>query len=122
MRRAMNKVNQATIDRTIIERYTDQPARMPVEVRRAIEGAWGGHPVQLYALIDLDAGMRLSEAWLALGPEHVAVARRDGEAWSVETLARRAVGAMRETPGLSGSSLTFLGEPDEPALAIVRYT
>jgi ATP-binding cassette subfamily B protein len=118
----MNKVNQATIDRTIIERYTDQPARMPVEVRRAIEGAWGGHPVQLYALIDLDAGMRLSEAWLALGPEHVAVARRDGEEWSVETLARRAVGAMRETPGLSGSSLTFLGEPDEPALAIVRYT
>ena len=38
----MKKANQPTIDRTIIERYTDQPARMPVEVRRAIEGAWGG--------------------------------------------------------------------------------
>ena len=56
-----------TIDRQIIERYTDQPVRMPSEVRDAIEGAWGGRPVQLYALADLDAGLRLSEAWLALG-------------------------------------------------------
>ena len=64
----MSKQNQHTIDSQIIERYTDQPARMPAEVRTAIEDAWGGRPVQLYALVDLDAGMRLTDTWLASGP------------------------------------------------------
>ncbi|HSM59719.1 MAG TPA: ABC transporter ATP-binding protein [Longimicrobiales bacterium] len=112
---------QKTIDRRIIERYTDQPARLPADVRAAIEHAWDGRPVQLYALVDLDAGMRLTEAWLALGADDVAIARR-GEEWSVHSFARARVTAMRETPGLSGSTLVFLGEPDEPALAQVRYT
>ena len=47
----MSKHNQQTIDSQIIERYTDQPARMPAEARATIEGAWGGRPVQLYALV-----------------------------------------------------------------------
>ena len=129
----MNETTQNTIDRRIIERYTDQPVRMPAEVRAAIEGAWGGRPVQLYALTDLDAGMRLGEAWLALGERDVAIARPDAPkdtsgdagtdtAWRVHTLARADVRAVRETPGLSGSTLTLLGEPDEPALGVVRYT
>ena len=117
----MRKRNE-TMDRQIIERYTDQPVRMPVEVRSAIEGAWGGRPVLLYAMADLDAGMRLSEAWLALGEGALALAReRDGE-WVVTSIARSRITALRETPGLSGSALTFLGEPDDPALMVVRYT
>jgi ATP-binding cassette subfamily B protein len=123
----MNERTQNTIDRRIIERYTDQPARMPVEVRSAIEGAWGGRPVQLYALTDLDAGMRLGEAWLALGEHDVAIARRPEDAradgsWTVQTLRRADVRGVREIPGLSGSTLTLQGEPDEPALGVVRYT
>ena len=119
----MDTQNQQTIDRRIIERYTDQPARMPSDVRAAIEGAWGGRPVQLYALADLDAGMMLAEAWLALGEESLAIARRGTEGgWSVDSFPRRRIEAIRETPGLSGSTLTFLAEPDEPALAVVRYT
>ena len=118
----MEKETQRTIDRRIVERYTDQPARMPVAVREAVEGAWGGRPVQLYALVDLDAGMRLDEAWLALGPDEVAIARRADGGWDVHSFPRERLEAIRETPGLSGSTLTFLGAPDEPALGFVRYT
>ncbi len=117
----MSREHQSTIDRRIVERYTDQPARMPAEVRAAIEGAWGGRPVQLYAMVDLDPGLRLTEAWLALGEDAVAVARQ-GDGWEVRSFLRTAVEAVRESPGLSGSTLTFLGAPDEPALAVVRYT
>jgi ATP-binding cassette subfamily B protein len=110
------------MDQEIIDRYTDQPARMPAEVRAAIEDAWGGRPVQLYALTDLDAAFRLTEVWLALGVSHVALARRSRDDWVVTSFARSAVEAVRESPGLSGNTLTFLGEPDEPALGVVRYT
>jgi ATP-binding cassette subfamily B protein len=143
----MNASNSG-MDRQIIARYTDQPERMPAEVRRAIESTWGGRPVQLYALADLDVGMRLTEAWLALGPEELAVARRTqapavepggaaardaratsregapGESarWQVHSVPRRRISAVRETPGLSGSTLAFLEAPGEPPLAVVRYT
>ncbi|MDH3270520.1 MAG: ABC transporter ATP-binding protein/permease [Gemmatimonadota bacterium] len=118
----MDNETQQTIDRRIIERYTDQPVRLPGDVRAAIEGAWGGRPVQLYALVDLDAGMRLTEAWIALGEAHVAVARQSDGSWVVDTFDRGRLEAVREAPGLSGSTLTLLGAPDEPALAMVRYT
>ena len=42
-------------DEAIIDRYTNQPLRLPTRVRRAIENEWGDEPVQLYALGDLDA-------------------------------------------------------------------
>jgi ATP-binding cassette subfamily B protein len=117
----MSKTNK-TMDLEIIERYTDQPGRMPVEVRRAIEDAWGGRPVQLYALTDLDGAMQLTEAWLALGEDHIAVAKQDGGGWDVLVIPRRRIRAVRENPGLSGSTLAFLAEPSEPALCVVRYT
>ena len=40
-------------NRRIVERYTDQPSRLPSELRRQIETLWQGDPVQLYALADL---------------------------------------------------------------------
>lgn len=64
------------MDHEIVTRYTNQPERMPAGARAAIEAAWNGAPVQLYALADLDAKLRLSETWVALGPVHLAVARR----------------------------------------------
>ncbi len=62
-------------NREIITRYTDQPDRMPADLRATIESVWGGKPEQLYAIADLDASMRIAEIWVALGPEHVAIAR-----------------------------------------------
>jgi ATP-binding cassette subfamily B protein len=112
-----------TQNRAIIERYTDQPARLPQDLRRRLEADWDGEPVQLYAMADLDARMRLTEAWLALGPSRLALARRtDGGEWDVEGVSRHRVEAVRDAPGLSGSVLTLLGDPDEPALLRVRFT
>jgi ATP-binding cassette subfamily B protein len=116
-------MNETTMDQRIIARYTNQPERMPAEVRRAIEGAWGGRPVQLYAFADLDAGMRFTEQWLALGESEVALARAGGgDRWEVRSFPRSGITGLAEIPGLSGSTLTFLGGLDEPALAVVRYT
>src|SRR5213596_1814010 len=110
------------LDDHIIERYTAQPTRLPAELRRQIEHAWQGAPVQLYALADLDQGLRLTEAWLALGPRHLAVAKRDSQGWDVRSVERSRIEAVREAPGLSANTLTILGSPGEPALALLRYT
>ncbi len=107
----------------IIERYTNQPPRLPFALRARIESLWGNEPVQLYALADLDAAMRLGEAWVVLGPSQVAVARKNesGE-YDVSSFDRGRVTAMREAPGLSGSVLTILGSEREPPLETVRFT
>ena len=63
-------MNHAVIDQDqeVITRYVRQPARLPAELRAQVEREWNGEPVQLYALADLDAGLKLSESWLLLGP------------------------------------------------------
>ena len=110
-------------DREIVARYTDQPTRLPVELREEIETSWGNQPVQLYALADLDASMRITEQWVALGPDRIAVARRkDRGGWDVYSFDRARIREVRDAPGLSGSVLSFLATPDEPALAVLRYT
>ena len=113
---------QQHLDDHIIARYTAQPARLPLELRRQIEHTWQGAPVQLYALADLDQGLRLTESWLALGPRHIAVAKRSDEGWEVRSIPRADVEAVREAPGLSANTLTILGAPGEPALVLLRYT
>jgi ATP-binding cassette subfamily B protein len=109
-------------DRQIIDRYTDQPATMPPAVREAIEAGWGGDPVQLYALADLDGSLQLTRSWLAIGPGHVALARDVGGRLDVSTFPRASIRAVRLEPGLTCNTLRFLGEPGEPALARVRFT
>ncbi len=59
----------------------------------------------------------------ALGPTRVAIAKaRDGEGWGVYSFERSRVKQVRDAPGLSANVLSFLGAPDEPALAVLRYT
>jgi len=105
-----------SLDQRIIERYLGQPARMPVEVRRRAEAALGG-PVRLYAMVDLDEGMRLTRRWVALGDERLAVL---GE--TERTFQRAAIRAIHESPGLSSTRLLVLGQLDQPPLADLRYT
>jgi ATP-binding cassette subfamily B protein len=110
-------------DQEIISRYIGQPARLPAELRARIEREWGNQPVQLYALADLDHGLRLHESWLALGPRHVALARPVSEGtWTVHSVERSRIHAVQEAPGLSANTLLLLGMPDDPPLAVVRYT
>src|SRR3989449_11275723 len=112
------------LDTEIVARYTDQPPRLPAELRRLIEASWHGAPVQLYALADLDHALRLTQVWVALGPGHLAVARPVDltETWEIETVERARIQAVGEAPGLSASTLTMLGRPGEPPLAVLRYS
>jgi ATP-binding cassette subfamily B protein len=112
----------ARTDRAILERYTDQPAALPRELRTSIERRFHGRPVQLYALADLDASLRLSESWLALGPRDAAVASLQGSRPEIRTFPRSAIRAVRLDPGLTCNTLTLLGELGEPALAQLRFT
>jgi ATP-binding cassette subfamily B protein len=109
-------------DRQIIERYTLQPAGLPRDLRRRIEDSWGGGPILLYALADLDPAMKLARTWLALGEARVAIASEAHGDVEVRSFERSAVRGVRVMPGLSCSVLTLLAGPDEPALAVLRYT
>jgi ATP-binding cassette subfamily B protein len=103
----------------IIGRYLGQPDRLPAETRAAIEHEFNGAPVQLYAMADLDGAMKFARRWVALGPHHLAIVREDG---TINTIERSSIRALREEHGLSCTTLTLLGEPGEPALAVLRYT
>jgi ATP-binding cassette subfamily B protein len=95
-------------------------------LRSRIEREWGGKPVQLYALADLDHALRLGEWWFALGPEHVALARPvaggAGNDWDVRSVDRARIRAVQESPGLSANTLVLLGDADDPPMLAVRYT
>src|SRR5262245_33150489 len=117
------KPNQYDIDDRIIRRYTDQPAQLPPDLRVRIEQSWGGAPVQLYALADLDDAMQLASTWVVLGPTHMAVVPIDesSPASSFSVFERARIVAVQEAPGLSGTVLTIVGAGSE-ALARVSYT
>jgi len=111
------------MDQQIIAKYLGQPERLPPAVRARIEDAFGGQPVQLYGLADLDHALHLKESWLALGPRHVALARADAQgAWDVHAVERHRIKAVQDAPGLSANTLSLLGAPNDPPLAVVRYT
>ncbi len=111
------------MDQQIIHRYLNQPSQLPAAVRARIEHAFGGQPVQLYGLADLDHKLQLKESWLALGPRHVALARPDAAgAWDVHAVERNRILAIQDAPGLSANTLSLLGAPNDPPLAVVRYT
>ncbi len=109
----------------ILGRYADQPCQLPSNLRQLIEASWGDQPVQLYALADLDASLQFTTAWVAIGPEHFCEARRDSShesGWHINSFARKQIQQIREAPGLSCTVFTVLGEPGQPALAILRFT
>jgi ATP-binding cassette subfamily B protein len=113
-----------TLDQAIVSRYTGQPARLPAELRRRIESAWNDRPVEIYAFADLGPTLRLAASWVALGPSDLAVAREaaDSGEWEITSFPLGRLAAVRESPGLSATTLTFLAGPGEPPLAIVRFT
>jgi hypothetical protein len=87
-------MQQTLINREIIGRYIGQPGQLPADLRARIEREWGDEPVQLYAMADLDAGMRLGESWVALGPSRVAVARAVNGSWDVRSIERAHIQAV----------------------------
>jgi ATP-binding cassette subfamily B protein len=123
LRQATQTQTTADTDARIIRRYTNQPVQMPARLRDRIEAAWGDRPVQLYALADLNEQMALDRTWVAIGPVQVAVATEaNGKPEAIRSFERSQVKSVRETPGLSCTVMTILAAPDEPALAVLRYT
>src|SRR5688572_16807005 len=115
-------MQHSVIDREIIGRYIGQPGQLPPPLREMIERAWSNEPVQLYAMSDLDTGLRLTESWVALGPRRLAIARSSNGTWELRTIEREHIQAVQENPGLSANTLVLSGAPDEPPLAVARYT
>ncbi len=109
------------LDQQIIRRYTDQPAEMPAELRRRVQHAWGGEAVELYAFADLDLDLQLAGTWVALGPNSIAIVAEHANA-AVQVFPRAALTAVDRASGLSSTTLTLVGPPDAPPLAVLRYT
>ena len=108
----------------MLERYTNQAARMPAEVRAAIEGNWGNQEqIMLYAFADLDRSLKAAEQWVAIGSKHISIAsmREDGVV-ALRSFPRKALKSVQERQGLTSTTLTLMGAPGAKALAIIRYT
>jgi ATP-binding cassette, subfamily B, bacterial len=113
-------------DREIIDRYTDQPSRLPAGVRARVERAFCGGPVEAYALCDLDAALNLAQTWLVVGGDRLVIARPDGPAaggWALEVIERARIHEVRHTAGLSSHLVVLAGaQPGQPPLAVLRHT
>ncbi|MCP4847658.1 MAG: ABC transporter ATP-binding protein [Verrucomicrobiaceae bacterium] len=110
--------NPSLRDRELADRYLDQPAIMPGEVRERISAITGGETIELYALADLNPTHQLTEEWIAL-TETKLVTMRDG---NVSLIERQNIGEVREQPSLSGSILTIVDKDQQDPLALLRYT
>jgi ATP-binding cassette subfamily B protein len=111
-------------DSDLIDRYTKQPAMLPVALRSQIERKIDGQPVQLYALADLDHSMQLSEIWVVLSPDYLVLAEStdDGDHYDFKIINRDSISTVHEIPGLSCSSLVIDKTPGDTRLAVIRYS
>ena len=117
----IKKENRTNVD--LITRYTDQPAKMPDQTREKIEKHWNNSPIQLYAIADLDAMMQLTLQWVALGEKTLAIVSADDQGCeSIRNIHLAMIESLVESPGLSNTTLTLLGAPGDPPLAVIRYT
>jgi len=119
-----NSEDTDNINAEMVERYTNQPSVIPLSVRKCIETKCDNQLIQLYALADLNASMQLSQNWVALTEHYVAIATADDnhDGISVQKIARASIESLDDQPGLSSTVLSFLAKPDEPALAVLRYS
>ena len=105
-------------DQQIIERYLGQPSRLPDGVRAVGERALG-EPLRLYAMVDLDAAMSLTQRWVMLSDHRVALAEPTHE---VRVFERAEIRALGEEPGLSATRILVLGAEGDAPLAELHYT
>jgi hypothetical protein len=109
-------------DHDIIERYTDQPARLPEAARGA---ALAGAPqrIEAYAFADLNVKLCFSQTWLVLGSADLIVAHQiSAEAYRVERFARARLGRVLLQAGLSCHILRVYAKGEEAPLCEARFT
>jgi len=110
--------NSSSRDRELADRYLDQPAIMPEEVRTRIMESAGGETIQLYAFADLTPSHQIAGEWFALTQSKV-ITMREG---TISLVERAKITEVREQPALSGSVLTLVGEENQEPLAVIRHT
>jgi ATP-binding cassette subfamily B protein len=117
-RTALDPATTTLEDIELIGRYTDQPARMPEDVRRQLALATRQTEICAYALIDLDDELRLCERWLALTPDSVVY-----HVPGAEPLCRPRRSVVRASleRGLSCNTLRVELASDETPI-VARYT
>lgn len=109
-------------DHDIIERYTDQPARLPDAARTA---ALAGAPqrIDAYTFADLNANLTFAQNWLVLGSLELIVVHRVGtDAPRVERFARAGLGRVLLSTGLSCHILRVYGKNSVAPLVEARFT
>ena len=108
----------------IFDRYLDQPLTLPVTLRRRVEHASQGEIIQLYALADLDASLRLCQIWVTLTANYLAVIQTADHRVDehIRVLARARLEKIVEQPGLSCTVIHLLAKDEEHPFATVRYT
>src|SRR5688572_6488279 len=105
-------------DVELIGRYTDQPGRLPGTVRQHVARVTGEAAIEAYALVDLDAELRLCEHWLVLTRGHV-VLWSPGAPPSLRS--RHEVARCSVDRGLSCNTLRVELGAETDAL-VLRYT
>ncbi len=108
----------------LLRRYTDQPARLPDDLRRHIEKSWNNGPVRYYSMADLDEKLQLSQIWVVLGEEQLAVvsAGVDGGSPQMQSFVRKDITAVRQQHGLSCTILDIIGPQSSPPLVRLHYS
>jgi hypothetical protein len=108
----------------IFDRYLDQPSTLPVEVRRRVEQACRGEIIQLYALVDLDASLRLCQIWVTLTANYLAVIRMADRRVDeqIKVVPRTRLEKLIKQPGLSCTVVHFLERDEEQPFVTIRYT
>jgi hypothetical protein len=108
----------------IFDRYLDQPPTLSTEVRRRAEQACQGDIIQLYALADLDAALRLCQIWVTLTTNYLAVIRIADRHVDeqIRVVPRGRLEKIIEQPGLSCTVVHLLERDEEHPFITIRYT
>lgn len=116
-----NKKNSLVTEK--IKYYFRQPEKLPVAVDEKLNQLWGEDNVVLYALSDLSAQYRLTESWLVLGRNNLALAVSDCQSgdqntWRVRNLSLNDIGRVRVISGLSSNRLVVFSKSEEVVLEV----
>jgi ATP-binding cassette, subfamily B, bacterial len=99
-------------DHDVIERYTDQPSRLPERFRRVVRG-----DLVSYVLSDLNEGLRFAHTWLVLSDTELLVAVSDAEP---KRLPLAELGKVELSSGLSCHVLRVYRKGGDQAAPLVE--
>ncbi|HEY2408169.1 MAG TPA: ABC transporter ATP-binding protein [Polyangiaceae bacterium] len=105
----------------IIERYTDQPARLPDAVRRALSSL--DSELEAYALADLDDGLAFARRWLVFSANNLVLfEERADDVRQIACAARSRIQKVLLTTGLSCHVLRVYVAEQAAPLVEARFT